>query len=519
MTTPTRLRIIIQAAALCACFTLVAVAADPALTIYNQDFAVVRETLPLDLQSGSNTVRFSGATAHLEPDSVILRDPTGKHALVILEQNYRADPISQELLLNLYEGKTIDFAVHSQDGSTRVIAGKIVRSGYVPHYQAMGNFGPHNQSAQTYWSQYATNQTAMAGAGNSQPIIEVDGKLQFSLPGQPIFPALGDDTILKPALDWIIHSSVAAKFDAELSYVTGGMTWNADYNVVAPETGDTLDLVGWVTLDNQSGKQFDHAHIKLMAGEVNKVKEQGFTVMGRDAASLITNGPTPPQVTERTFEDYHLYSLPIATTLHDRETKQVEFLRGSGISSKRLYVYDGLSVNRNQYNGFQDVRQQPQYGTDSNPHVWVMREFVNSAANHLGMALPKGRVRFYRRDQDGQLEFTGENEIDHTPEDETVRAYTGNAFDITGERKQTHYQVQMQYPNGWADESFEIKLRNHKKETVTVRVVEHLYRWYNWVIAQESDTHHQTDSRTIEYEVTLAPDQEKVVTYTAHYTW
>ncbi len=113
---------------------------------------------------------------------------------------------------------------------------------------------------------------AMAGGGNGQPIIEVDGKLQFSLPGQPIFPALGDDTILKPALDWIIHSSAAAKFDAELSYVTGGMTWNADYNIVAPETGDTLDLVGWVTLDNQSGKQFDHAHIKLMAGEVNKVK-------------------------------------------------------------------------------------------------------------------------------------------------------------------------------------------------------------------------------------------------------
>jgi hypothetical protein len=148
-----------------------------------------------------------------------------------------------------------------------------------------------------------------------------------------------------------------------------------------------------------------------------------------------------------------------------------------------------------------------------------MREFVNSEANHLGMPLPKGRVRFYRRDQDGQLEFTGENEIDHTPKDETIRVYTGNAFDITGERRQTHYQVQMQYPNGWADESFEIKLRNHKKEAVTVRVVEHLYRWYNWVITEESAAHRQKDSRTIEYDVTLAPGQEKVVTYTAHYTW
>jgi len=506
MTTPTQLRTIIPALVLCACFTLVAAAADPALTIYNQDFAVVRETLALDLHAGSNTVRFSGATAHLEPDSVILRDPAGKRALVILEQNYRAEPISQELLLNLYEGKTIDFVVQLQDGSTHTVTGKIVRSGYVPHYQAMQRYGP----------QYQNNQMAMAGGGNGQPIIEVNGKLQFSLPGQPIFPALGDDTILKPMLDWIIRSGEAAKFDAELSYVTGGMTWSADYNVVAPETGDMLDLVGWVTLDNQSGKQFDHAHIKLMAGDVNKVRQpQGMAVGG-----FVSDGINflDPRVTERSFEDYHLYSLPLPTTLHDRETKQVEFLRGSGISSKRLYVYDGMSVNQNQY-GNQDLRQVQQYGTESNPHVWIMREFVNSEANHLGMPLPKGRLRFYRRDQDGQLEFTGENEIDHTPKDETLRVYTGNAFDITGQRKQTHYQMQGPYPNGWADESFEIKLRNHKKEPATVRVVEHLYRWHNWVITQESDSHHQTDSRTIEYEVTLEPNQEKTVTYTAHYTW
>ena len=513
MTTTTLLRTIILAVVLCACFTLVAVAADPALTIYNQDFAVVRETIPLDLHPGSNTIRFTGATAHLEPDSVILRDPAGKRALVILEQNYRAEPISQELLLNLYEGKTIDFVVQSRDGSTRTVAGKIVRSGYVPHYQAM----------QRYGQQYQNIQMAMVagpgGGGGGQPIIEVDGKLQFWLPGKPVFPALGDDTILKPMLDWIIHSGEAAKFDAELSYVTGGMTWNADYNVVAPETGDLLDLVGWVTLDNQSGKQFDRAHIKLMAGDVNKAPAQTYGAAMGGFGAGIGGGVAPPQVTERSFEDYHLYSLPLPTTLHDRETKQVEFLHGSGISSKRLYVYDGMKVNRNQYNGYQDVRQQPQYGTESNPHVWIMREFVNSEANHLGMPLPKGRVRFYRRDQDGQLEFTGENEIDHTPKDETIRVYTGNAFDITGQRKQTHYQVQMQYPNGWADESFEIKLRNHKKEAATVRVVEHLYRWYNWVITQESQPHRQTDSRTMEYEVTLQPNQEKTVTYTAHYTW
>jgi hypothetical protein len=224
----------------------------------------------------------------------------------------------------------------------------------------------------------------------------------------------------------------------------------------------------------------------------------------------------PPQVTEKTFEDYHLYSLPQPTTLHDRETKQVEFLRAAGIASKRLYIYDGAQFDRN-FSGY-DIRQNQQYGTQSNPHVWVMREFSNSQANHLGMPLPKGRVRFYRRDSDGQVEFTGENEIDHTPKDEVVRVYTGNAFDITGERRQTKFQSNMQ-PGGFLDESFEIKLRNHKKESATVRVVEHLYRWTTWVITQESGAHTQKDSRTVEYELTLGPDEERALTYTVHYTW
>jgi hypothetical protein len=278
-----------------------------------------------------------------------------------------------------------------------------------------------------------------------------------------------------------------------------------------------LELVGWVTLDNQSGKQFDHAHIKLMAGDVNKVQPQNQPMTMSMNGAGIGSGMALPQVEEKTFEDYHLYTLPLPTTIHDRETKQVEFLHVSGIQSKRLYVYDGARFDRN-YGGYQDVRQIQQYGTQSNPHVWVLREFTNSDANHLGIPLPKGRVRFYRRDQDGQMEFTGENEIDHTAKDETVRVYTGNAFDITGERRQTKFQVQMQ-PGGWLDEAVEIKLRNHKKEAATVRVVEHLYRWASWAITQESATHRQADSKTIEYEVTLRPDEEKTLTYTAHYTW
>jgi hypothetical protein len=413
----------------------------------------------------------------------------------VLEQNYRNDPVSQELLLSLNEGKTIDFAVHNQDGTTTIVSGRIVRSGFVPRQSANRGAPP-----------------------DGQPIIDVGGKLQFSLPGQPIFPALGDDTILKPTLDWLLYSAQPAKYNAELSYISGGMNWSADYNIVAPETGDTMDLVGWVTLNNQSGKQFDNARIKLMAGDVNKVQPPRPRMMIASGALAAEGGSGAPQVTENPFEDYHLYSLPLPTTIHDQETRQVEFLRAGGIQSKRLYIYDGAQLDRN-FNGYQDLRNVQLYGTQSNPHVWIMREFANSDANHLGVPLPKGRVRFYRRDRDGQVEFTGENQIEHTAKDETLRIYTGNAFDITGERRQTAFTSRMSQPGGFVNESFEIKLRNHKKEAATVRVVEHLYRWSRWAITQESAPHRQTDSKTVEYDVTLQPDEERVLTYTAHYTW
>jgi hypothetical protein len=279
---------------------------------------------------------------------------------------------------------------------------------------------------------------------NGQPIIEVDGKLQFFLPGQPVFPDLGDDTILKPSLNWKILSPAAATFNAELSYVTGGLTWAADYNLIAPASGDSLEMIGWVTLQNLSGKQFDNARIKLMAGDMSKIvaaTDRRFArTDGTHLGTSLQEILAAPGVTERTFDEYHLYSLPTPATLRDRETKQVQFMQASGIASRRLYIYDGVKLDGNQAN-YSDVPQMPQYGTDSNPHVWVMREFKNSESNQLGMPLPQGRLRFYRRTEDGRLEFTGENEIGHTPKDETVRVYTGDAFDISGERKQIKYDT------------------------------------------------------------------------------
>ena len=499
------------ALALWAGLPFTAFAGQPALTIYNQNFGVVRDTIPLDLKAGVNDVRFTETTAHLETDSVILRDPAGKTNLQILEQNYRNDPVSQELLLSMFEGKTIDFLVTEPNQPSKVIQGKIVRSGYVTHAQ---------QAMQRYGQQYAMAQSAMAygSGGTSQPIIEVDGKLRFSLPGQPLFPPLTGDTILKPTIDWQIQADKAGKLDAELAYVTGGMSWEADYNVVAPETSDLIDLIGWVTMDNQSGKTFENAKIKLMAGDVSKIQRRNEQYDFVQAGGAMTATTVPP-VSERAFEDYHLYSLARATTLRDRETKQVEFIHASKVQSQKIYVYDGLKLDWNQWRRYrmEDMRNNQELGIEMETKVAVMREFKNSEANHLGMPLPKGRVRFYKQDNDKQLEFTGENTIDHTPKDELVRIYTGNAFDLVGEHRRTNIRVDSN--NHWVDESFEIKLRNHKKEPVEIRVVEHLFRWLNWEITQKSDPFVKTNAQTAEFRVPLKPDEEKTVTYSVHYFW
>src|SRR5882724_2824573 len=293
--------------------------AQPSLTIYNQNFAVVRDSVPLDLQSGVNNVRYADATAQVEPDSVILRDPNGKRSLQILEQNYRNDPVSQELLLSLNEGRTIDFEnIRTKDNTqTReIIPGKIVRSGYVP------------------------------GGSPTQPIIEVDGKLQFQLPGMPLFPDLGDDTVLKPTLNWLLQSDKPGKFDAEVGYVTGGFDWSASYNLVSPEKGDLVDLTGWITMNNNSGKTFENAKIKLMAGDVNKIQPGGGGGGGAGGSRRMLakmDYAAEPTVTEKAFDEFHLYSIARPTTLHDRETKQVEFVHAENMFAPTIYVYDGAS--------------------------------------------------------------------------------------------------------------------------------------------------------------------------------
>ena len=308
--------------------------------------------------------------------------------------------------------------------------------------------------------------------------------------------------------------------DAELSYVTGGMTWEAAYNVIAPPSGNTLELVGWVNMENHSGKAFEQARIQLMAGDVNKIKpDYAGGIGGRLAWFAVNGAPGAPPVTESAFDDYHIYTLARTTTLRDGESKQVEFVRASGIPGHRMYVFDGgrLDPQRFQGQNWEYLRFQREIGTTDNTKIWIMQEFTNSQQNHLGMPLPKGRLRFYRRDDSGALQFIGENTIDHTPKDETIRVYSGNAFDLVGERRRTNFRSDQQ--QAFVDESFEITVRNHKKESVDVTLVEHLYRGAGWDITSKSTKYNKKDSSTIEFPVTVPADGEQTVTYAVHYSW
>ncbi len=478
------------------------------LTIYNQNFAVVKERRTLDLKAGENEFRMSDLTAHLEPDSVVLRDIQRPDAIRILEQNYEGDPLSEGLLLRKSEGKVLAFEVTlPQTGEKRIIQGRILRSGYVPHTAAFQRYG------QQY---YQTQMARVSPEGGGQPIVEVDGKVQFGLPGKPVFDNLDPKGFLKPTLLWRLWTDRAGAHEAEFSYLTGGMRWEATYNAVAPENGDVFDLLGWVTLENMSGKDFENASVKLMAGDVARARpeERAERATFRAQAGYAA----PPAVEERSFEEYHLYTLPRPTTVLDREVKQVEFVRAAGVPAKRIYVYDGFKVDP-RYRGwdYQAIRNNAEYGTVCNTKVWTMLEFRNSAASRLGMPLPKGTVKVYRRDVDGHNEFVGEDEIDHTPRDENVRLYTGSAFDMVGERRQTSFR--MDGSRRWADESFEIRIRNHKKEPVDVRVVEHMYRGIEWDIPVKSADFVKTDARTIEFRPRIAADAEAVITYTVHYSW
>ena len=326
------------------------------------------------------------------------------------------------------------------------------------------------------------------------------------------FPALPEGLITRPTLVWVVESAGGGSQDVEVTYLTGGVNWKADYIVVLADDDRALDLDGWVTLDNRSGTSYPDAKLKLIAGDIHRAPTKGHVV--EEEMRYAAEVAAASQVEERAFFEYHLYEIQRPVTVKDRQTKQIEFVTGGDVPAEKFFVYDGAQMRPRSY--YQPV-DDPSYGTASNKKVMVMLEFENSEEEGLGVPLPKGTVRVFKKDVDGSTLLVGEDAIDHTPRDEQVRLYVGDAFDIVGERVQTDFRVE--YDEDWMEESFEITLRNHKDEDVEVRVVEHMFRWVEWKILEESHKHDKTDARTIEFGVPVEANGETTVTYTVRYEW
>ena len=452
---------------------------DPSLsvTIYNQGTALVQDRRAFTLEPGLNTLDFTDVAASIDATSVSIKSLTDPQNTVVLEQNYVYDLVGSGALLSRYIDETIQ--VVTTDGET--FTGQL-----------------------------------LSGRGGEIILRSPDGQVQFIRQDQArniTFPSLPDGLITRPTLRWLIQSATGGEQQLELTYLTGGINWTADYILLLTRDNAALDLNGWVTLTNQSGTAYDDAQVKLVAGDVNRVQPELMRAEVYMDAMPVATPQMAGGATQREFFEYQLYELNRRVTLGNNETKQVEFVTGAGIPASTYFVYRGAYP----FGGYYGPISDQYYGDYGITTVENWLEFTTDADGGLGADLPAGRVRVYQQDIDGAALLIGENRISHPPEGEDVRFYLGNAFDLVGERRQTDFRM---LARNVIEESFEIRLRNRKDtDTVEIRVPETLFRWSNWEILSSSDAYTRLDAGTIEFRVDVAPGEERVITYTVRYSW
>jgi len=452
------------------------------LTVYNQNLSLVREERSVTLGSGLNTVIVPDIPATIDGTSLHFRSLLDPSGVRILEQNYQYDLVNQAKLLEKYVGKEIEFVrLNEETKQEYTVKGKLLTSGF--------------------------------GGGI---VAEINGKIEMNPAGRMVLPSLPEGLILKPRLRWMVDNSTAGKHNIELSYLAGGLAWNSDYVALLSEKDDKLDLTGWVTLTNNSGTAFRNAGLKLVAGDVNMVTDAIRSDM-RVMKSMNAAESAAPQFQQSELFEYKLYTLQRKTDLNPNETKQIELVSGRDVGAKKMFIYDGVADQWRYWWNNPSYRNQQSFGQESNTKVGTYVTFMNEKKSGLGIPLPKGKVRVYKLDADGKEQFVGEDRIDHTPKDEEVRLYLGNAFDIVGERAQTDFRS---FASGRVvEETIRIKVRNHKSEKVTVQVYEHPWRWNEWEITKKSTEFEKVDQSTVRFPVTVPADGETTVTYTIRYSW
>jgi hypothetical protein len=424
------------------------------VTIYNQNFGVVKETREIDLEEGMNTVMIQDVAKLIDPTSVSIKDLTANTH--VLEQNYLYDIVSKEKIYEKYIGKEI--TIVDKNGET--IKG-----------------------------------TLLSFSGN-ELIIQNDEGVHILKSEQVSLPKLPEELITKPTLKWLLDTDKKGSHDIQLSYMTSGLNWEADYVAVVNNDDSKVDLTSWVTIDNTSGASYKNAKLKLIAGEVHRVSEVGRDYMVEETKAV----PAPEQFVEEAFFEYHMYTLQRTTDVLDNQQKQVTLFEADNVSVKKEYVFDTGGYYYYGYGGENKIK--------------TMLNLENTEKNNMGMPLPKGKMRVYKKDSEGQLQFIGEDMIDHTPKDEKIRIYLGDAFDLVGEKKQTEYD---RIGDDVIEISYEVSLRNHKDEDVTIVVIERV--WGDWEMIKSSHDWEKEDAYTIVWYIKVPKNDEATLTYTVRIEW
>ncbi|HEY3098104.1 MAG TPA: DUF4139 domain-containing protein [Methylomirabilota bacterium] len=430
---------------------------DVMVTIYNGNLGLVKDVRETRLPTGLHETEFTDVAAQIDPTTVHLKSLTDPAGLRILEQNYEYDLLSSEKLLEKYVGRLV--RLYNTDGT--YLEAKLLST-----------------------------------AG---PVFEINGQIHLGHNGRLVLPSLPDNLVSKPTLVWLLRNARSEAQRVEASYLTGGITWKADYVMVLDPTDSKADLTGWVTIDNRSGATYAKAALKLVAGDVNRAPEgrrnQRALEMAAKAASM---QDAAHDFKSEGFFEYHLYTLDGRTTLKDNQTKQLALMSAGDVPVVKELIYYGA----------QDYYR-TSYGMPmSNQKVGVYLDIKNAAEHRLGVPLPKGKVRVYKADASGSQQFVGEDWIDHTPKDERLKIKMGEAFDLVGERTQKDFRkigVNL-YEVEW-----EISLRNHKTDAQTVTVIEPVPG--DWQVLAATHAWEKPEAHTLKFQIPVAKEGNSKLTY------
>lgn len=437
-----------------------------AITVYNSNIGLVKDTRILKLPRGTSQLRFMDVAQQINPATVHIKSLTAPNALSVVEQSYEYDLLNPAKLLDKYVGREVTLVLRTLENN----------------------------------SEKLTPTRATLLSNNGGQVWQIGGQIVINPTNivETRFDQLPQDLIAKPTLVWTLTNTGAETHTVEASYLTNGIGWRSDYVVVVNKDDTKADLNGWVTINNNSGTTYRNAELKLVAGDVNRVQDQQV-YMAKTARMAEAAPGAAPQFQEQAFFEYHLYSLQRPASLKNNETKQINLLSAANFSVKKELVLNGQQFY---YQGYNNP------GEPIKEKVGVYVEFKNAKENGLGLPLPAGIVRVYKADAEGAQQFIGENRIDHTPKDERVKIKLGDAFDIVAERKQTDYKVISRRVFEYA---YEIRLRNHKEEAVNVIVNEPIGG--EWEMVNSSFPAEKSAAFAARFNVPVAKDGEAVLSY------